>query len=255
MLIDTHCHLNFKIYDQDRLDVISNAKKAGVKKFIVPGVEYYSNIKSIELSTQFPEVIYPAIGFHPYETSNNPDVYILEKLLTKQITAIGECGLDYHIYGDEPAFGKKSTQITLFQDQLKIALKYNLPVIIHCRDAFADIFNVLDSLPQMPQGVIHCFSGGLQDVRMANQRNLFIGIDGNITFSKHLQQIIPEIPLNYLLLETDSPNLTPIPHRGIRNEPKHLIDSAKFISKLLKIDLDSLKKQTSLNAFSLFHFT
>jgi TatD DNase family protein len=253
MLIDTHCHLNFKDYNLDRITVICNAKKAGVKKFIVPGVDQISNRKSIELSEQFPGVIYATVGYHPYETKKNPDVNTLRQYLPK-IIAIGECGLDYHIYGDEPATGKKNVQKILFEEQLRLALIYDLPVIIHCRNAFADLFDLLDSLPKIPRGVIHCFGGGLQDVRMAIERKLFIGIDGNITFSKQLQQIIPGIPLSHLLLETDSPNLTPIPHRGIRNEPKYLADSAIYISNILKISSDILKHQTSNNAFSLFHF-
>jgi len=259
MLIDTHTHLNYSDFDPDRRTVIGNAKKAGVKKFIVPGVDFYSSGKSVELAQQFPGVIYASIGFHPYEAQKNPDLSFMESRLSyaspATLVAIGECGLDYHLYQGEPAVSKKDRQKILFEQQLKLALKNNLPVIIHCRDAFDDLFNVLDCLSQIPRGVIHCFSGGLLDIRMAKKRGLFIGIDGNVTYSKHLQNILPHIPLSMILLETDSPLLTPAPHRGKRNEPKFLTLVAKKIAEQTNIGFEEIKKQTTSNALSLFHFS
>ena len=285
MYIDTHCHLNFPQYDADRAMVIGNAKKAGVKKFINPGVDLYSSKQAIELAQKYPGVIFAAIGIHPYEAQHDPEVREMEKLLVSSrpspkgewrdpsrmrdlfsdklrdssaalgmttVVAIGECGLDYHQYKGERALGKKDKQKRLFANQLELALKHTLPVIFHCRDGFDDFFNVLDSLPRAPRGVIHCFSGGLQEVRDARKRGFFIGIDGNVTYSKHLQSIITSIPLSMILLETDAPYLTPIPHRGTRNEPKYIPLIAKEIARLLGVSTKEVEETTTTNARSLF---
>lgn len=265
MYIDTHCHLNFPQFDADRAMVIGNAKKAGVKKFIVPGVDIHSSLTAIELSHRHPGVIFASVGFHPYEAQQNPDLSMLEKLVSSNrpilpsshhpIVAIGECGLDYHMYKGENAAGKKQNQKILFEAQLQLALKYNLPIIIHCREAFEDMFDILDSLPSMPRGVIHCFSAGLQEVRFAQERHLFVGIDGNLTYSKQLQSTLPHIPLSIVLLETDAPYLTPEPHRGTRNEPKYIPLIGNQIGKLTSVSIEKIAEQTTVNAQTLFHLS
>lgn len=248
MFIDTHCHLNFPQYNEDRAMVIGNAKKAGVKKFINPGVDLYSTRQAIDLSQKNPGVVFAASGFHPYEAQHNPPV---DDLPTENIIAIGEIGLDYHQYKGEQALGKKDNQKRLFAEQLELAAKLNLPVILHCREAFEDFFSVLDSFHL--RGVIHCFGGGLQDIRMARDRKLLIGIDGNVTYSKQLAMIVPEIPLSMLLLETDAPFLTPVPHRGTRNEPKYIPLIAKKIAELKKVSGKEIEEITTRNAVQLFH--
>ncbi len=251
MYIDTHCHLTFPEYDSDRASVIGNAKKAGVKKFINPGVDPLSCRLAVELAKKHPGVVFAGIGYHPYEAQQNPPVHALEKMI-HDVVAIGEIGLDYHQYKGEEAAGKKQNQKILFEEQLRLAAKHNLPVIMHCRDAFDDFFAVLDSLPAMPRGVIHCFSGGLQEVRSAAARNLFVGVDGNLTYSKHLQSVVPDIALSMLLLETDAPFLTPIPHRGQRNEPKYIPLIAAEIARLQNVTVAEVEKLTTQNALSLF---
>lgn len=258
MYIDTHCHLNFKEFDEDRAMVIGNAKKAGVKKFINPGNSVVTSKQAVALSQKYPGVIYPAVGIHPYEITRNPDVHELEKIINYQlsihnsIVAVGECGLDYHVYADFPAVGKKTEQKQLFEAQLLLADKYNLPVIIHCREAFSDAFDVLDSLPTMPRGVFHCFSGGLADVREIEKRGLFLGLDGNATYSKQLKLVIPSIPLSMILLETDAPLLPPDGHRGQRNEPKYIPLIAKIIAYLQNKDSKEIEETTTKNANKLF---
>lgn len=247
--------------------VIGNAKKAGVKQFINPGVDLYSSKQAIELTRKYPGAIFAAVGIHPYEAQHDPEVRELEKFLSEPpsrsqsppgrwpmnaIVAIGECGLDYHQYTGEKALGKKDKQKRLLAEQVELAIKHNLPVIFHCRDGFDDFFDVLDTLPSQPKGVIHCFSGGLQEIREAQNRGLFIGIDGNITYSKHLQSIIPQIPLSMILLETDSPYLTPVPHRGTRNEPKYIPLIAHEIAKLLDVSTKEVEEKTTKNAQTLF---
>ncbi len=232
--------------------VIGNAKKAGVKKFITPGVDLFSSKQAITLAQKHLGVIFAGVGFHPYEAQQFPDVNQLETLINKHVVAIGECGLDYHQYKGEEAAGKKTNQKRLFEEQLQLALKHNLPVIMHCRDAYENFFTVIDSLPSLPRGVIHCFSGGLQELRMAQERNFFVGIDGNVTYSKQLSLIVPHILLSMLLLETDAPYLTPVPHRGERNEPKYIPIIAKTIAELQKTTIEEIEKQTTINAHSLF---
>lgn len=253
MYIDTHCHLNFPQFDDDRAMVIGNAKKAGVKQFIIPGVDHISSVTSINLANEHPGVIFASVGYHPYEAVKNPNVSYLESLIkTNQVIAIGECGLDYHMYKGEIAGGRKDVQRRLFEEQLHLALKYNLPVIIHCRDAFEDVFTILQQLPQIPRGVFHCFSGGLQDLRVVTEMKFFVGIDGNVTYSKQLSLTILNIPLSRLVLETDAPYLTPVPHRGERNEPKYIPCIAKKISELQKKSVTEISDATTKNAQALF---
>ncbi len=253
MFIDTHCHLTFPEYDGDRAMVIGNAKKADVKKFINPGVDPLSSRQAVELAHKYPKTIYASIGYHPYEAQHYPSVAGLEKLIDDAVVAIGEIGLDYHQYKGEEAAGKKQNQKILFEEQLQLAARHNLPVIMHCRDAFEDFFGVLDHQPTMPCGVIHCFSGGLQEVRFAQERNLRTGLDGNITYSKQLQSVIPHIPLSMILLETDAPYLTPVPHRGMRNEPKYIPLIGQTIAHLQNIEASSVEQATTQNALDLFH--
>lgn len=255
MYIDTHCHLQFEQYNDDRKTVIKDAIKLGVKKFIVPAVDPLSCSLSLELSQEYPNAVHASIGYHPYEASHAPDIRYLETLIQhnrQSIVAIGEIGLDYHLFKGEAALGKKQEQKQFFEDQLRLAATHSLPVIMHCRDAYEDFFSVLDSLPELPHGVIHCFSGGLQELRFAKERNLLVGIDGNITYAKNLQAILSHIPIPMMLLETDAPYLTPIPHRGQRNEPKHIPLIAAHIAKSINADVDHVAIQTTANAKLLF---
>ena len=253
MFIDTHCHLTFPEFDEDRATIICNAKKAGVKQFVIPGASIESSRKAVSFVQSFKAgPCFASVGCHPYETKNFPDVRQLEKMIDGNVIAIGECGLDYHAYKGFPAIGKKEEQKQLFEEQLLLALKHHLPVIIHCRDAYEDFFGVLDNLPNTPRGVIHCFSGGLQELRMAQERNLFVGIDGNVTYSKQLALIVPHIPLSMLMLETDAPYLTPTPHRGTRNEPKYIPLVAQKIAELKGISTKEVEQATTGNAQKLF---
>jgi TatD DNase family protein len=253
MFIDTHCHLQFEQFNDDRSMVIGNAKKAGVKKIITPGVDSFSSRLALELAQKNPNTLFASIGYHPYEASHSPDLLFLKTYLDNPtVVAVGECGLDYHLFKGEAATGKKQEQKILFEEQLRLALTHNLPVIMHCRDAYEDFFDVLDNLPSMPRGVIHCFSGGLQELRFAAARGLYVGLDGNVTYSKQLSLIVPNISLSMLLLETDAPYLTPAPHRGQRNEPKHIPLIAQHIAGLMNTPLATVESQTTQNALTLF---
>jgi TatD DNase family protein len=273
MFVDTHCHLTFPQFDADRAMVIGNAKKVGVKQFIIPGSNIGSSYKAVSFAQSFkaqpqpqaPSVAkaladrqheagpcFAAIGCHPYEASDKPNMQALEKLLGPKVIAIGECGLDYHLFKGFPAEGKKTEQKLLFEEHLRLTLKHNLPVIVHCRDAFEDIFDVLDSLPSMPKGVFHCFAGGVHDVKEVEKRGFYFGIDGNVTYSKQLALTVPLIPLDKLLLETDAPYLPPIPYRGERCEPKYIPLIAKKIAELKQCTIKQVQDLTTKNAHTLF---
>ncbi|MFZ5535624.1 MAG: TatD family hydrolase [Patescibacteria group bacterium] len=257
MYIDTHVQLNFADFDTDRAAVIGNAKKAGVKQFVVPGVDHNSCRTALHLAKLHPSVVYAAVGFHPYEAPKNPDLSYLETLLNNPenkpfIVAIGECGLDYHEYRGEVAAGRKDVQQRLFIEQLNLAVRYDLPVIIHCREAFDDVFGIITSLPKIPRGVFHCFSGSQQDLRIAVSLGFYIGIDGNVTYSKQLPMVVPHIPEDSLVLETDAPYLTPVPHRGKRNEPKYIPLIAEKIALLQNKPVAQIRETTTRNAQALF---
>jgi TatD DNase family protein len=254
MFVDTHTHLQLSDFDSDRAMVIGNAKKADVRLMIVPGVDSRTSHDAVHWATLHEGVIFAAVGFHPYEAQQHIDLTLLETLIAdhpKKIVAIGECGLDYHLYKGEAATSKKNNQKELFRAQLAIANKHNLPVIMHCRDAFEDFFDVIDSVGPI-SGVIHCFSGGLQEVRIAQQKGLYVGVDGNVTYSKPLSATVTNIPLSMLMLETDAPYLTPIPHRGTRNEPKYIPLIANHIAQLQTITPNQVEQQTTINAQKLF---
>lgn len=252
MYADTHCHLTFEHFDPDRAEVITNAKKAGVKRFVVPGTTAQTSRDAITLASLHRGIMLAAIGIHPYEASDHPDTKQLDRLITPDVGAIGECGLDYHLFAGHPAIGKKEEQKQLLESQLLIALARDLPVIIHCRDAYDDIFGVLDALPAIPRGVFHCFAGGLADYREVARRGMLVGFDGNVTYSKQLSLIVPHIPLSSILLETDAPYLTPTPMRGERNEPKYIPLIAKRIAELTNATVDEVANRTTDNALRLF---
>lgn len=257
MYIDTHTHLNFSQFDEDRDMVIGNAKKAGVKQFVVPGVDRNTCRTAVHLAQIHEGVVFAAVGFHPYEAPKRPDLPYLETLLNdpanaRKIVAIGECGLDYHLYKGEMAAGRKEVQHMLLEAQLQMAVTHNLPVILHCREAFEDMFDILENLPKIPRGVFHCFSGSAQDFRIVQQMGFLVGIDGNVTYSKQLPLVIPHIPLSSLLLETDAPYLTPVPHRGERNEPKYIPLVAHQIATLQQVPVSDIMEATTANAKSLF---
>ncbi len=253
MFVDTHCHLADTKFDPDRDTVIANAKKAGVKRIIVPGAGYASSVDALHLAMSRPDVLSPACGIHPYEATRNGSIdEFLSSIRPEGIVAIGECGLDYHLYKGFDVPGKKDDQKQAFFLQCQFAIRHNLPVIIHCRDAFSDLFDVLDALPTMPQGVIHCFSGTREDGQKALIRGLYIGIDGNSTYAKKLREVIQTIPLSSILLETDSPYLPPAPHRGERNEPKYIQLIADSVSQLYGIPKKTVEQETTANALALF---
>ena len=243
-MIDTHCHLSYEDYD-NLDDIIYEMKKNNISA-IVNGCELKSNMEVLDLCKNNNN-LYPAIGFHPEEVDNIDNNYIeyIEKNIDK-VVAIGEIGLDYH-YTKE----NKDEQIKIFENQLKIAEKYNKPVIIHSRDAINDTYEILKKYNL--KGSIHAFSGSLEMAKKFTSLGFKLGIGGVLTFKNcNLKDILKDISINDILLETDSPYMAPEPVRGKKNSPLNLKYIADFISKVKNISYEEVINITSDNAKSLF---
>ena len=248
MLIDTHCHL-YSEYYSDIDDIVNLAKKSNVNILINNGCDSKSNKEVIDLLDKYKNM-YGAIGIHPEEVDNyslNDIKFIEDNLNNKKVVAIGEIGLDYH-YSKE----NKEKQIKLFELQLDIANKYKVPVIIHSRDATEDTINILRKYNI--KGVIHSFSGSLETAKIYIKRGFLLGINGVVTFKNcNLKDILVNIGLNNIILETDSPYLTPVPYRGKQNNPSHILDIAKYISEIFNVSLEEVSKITTKNVLDLYN--
>lgn len=246
MFCDTHCHL-YKEYYEDIDEIIKNAKENKVDRYIVDGCNSSSNKEVMALIKK--DGIYGTLGIHPEELDGfkEEDLNFIENNINNpKIIAIGEIGLDYH-YCKET----KEEQIKLFEKQLSLAEKYNLPVVIHSREATEDTINCLKKYNV--NGVIHSFSGSLETAKIYIKMGFVLGINGVITFKNcDLKNVIKEIDLDNIILETDSPYLTPVPYRGKQNDPSKIIDIARFVSELHNISLEELAKITNSNIKRIF---
>ncbi len=247
MFTDTHCHV-FKEYYNNIDSIINNAKENKIFQIINNGCNHKSNLEVLDLITRYPNM-YGAIGIHPEEVDNyNPEElkFIEDNLNNPKIVAIGEIGLDYH-YTKE----NKQAQIELFESQLSLAEKYHKPVIIHSRDATEDTINILKK--HKVTGVIHSFSGSLETANIYIKMGFLLGINGVITFkNSKLKEVIKEIDLKNIILETDSPYLSPEPFRGKCNEPANIFVISKFISHLKNTNLAKLALITNQNIKRIF---
>ena len=247
MLIDTHCHL-YKEYYEDIDSIIKLSKENNVVYYINNGCDAKSNIEVLESVEKYPSV-YGALGIHPENVENYilDDIkFIEDNLNNKKIVAIGEIGLDYH-YSKE----NKYEQIKLLELQLKLAEKYDMPVIIHSRDATEDTINTLKKYKV--KGIIHSFSGSLETAKIYIKMGYLLGINGVVTFKNcNLKDVLKEIPLENIVLETDSPYLTPVPYRGKQNNPSHILDIANFISEIYDLTLDDVSRITTDNVIKLY---
>lgn len=258
ILVDTHCHLNFSSFDEDRAEVIARAHQAGVHHIIIPAIDLETCQQALALADSFPNV-YVALGIHPNSTVDFEEKTLdtLQALSAhKQVVAIGEIGLDY--YWDK---SPKEQQLRAFRAQLKLAQHLQLPVIIHNRNADEDTIAVLEDwfhqLPDMMKvraGVLHSFSGSAEMALRALKIGFYIGFTGPITFKKadDLRAIAAVIPLEAILVETDAPFLTPHPHRGKRNEPAYIPLIVEQLASVKGISREDMARHTTENASRLF---
>ena len=247
MFIDTHTHLSLEDYDDIDL-VIKENRDNNISKIIISGCTRDSIIESLKYIDKYDDV-FATIGYHPSEVDdcNDDDLILLdEQLKHKKVVGVGEIGLDYH-YGKED----RDKQIELFEKQLKIAEINNLPVVIHSRDATEDTINILKKYNV--RGVMHCFSGSIETAKIYTSMGFLLGIGGVVTFkNSNLFKVVEEVGIENIVLETDSPYLTPEPFRGKKNSSKYIPYIAKRIAEILNISVEEVGKITSNNAYSMF---
>ena len=249
MLIDTHCHLSQEDYDDIDL-VIKENRENGIGKIVVSACTKESILECLEYIEKYDDV-YLTIGFHPSETEsyNNDELKFLRETIknNKKIVGVGEIGLDYH-YGKDDQL----KQIEMFINQMKLAGDLNLPVVIHSRDATEDTIKILKEFPNVT-GVIHCFSGSVETAKIYIKMGYKIGIGGVVTFSNSkLFEVVEAVGIENIVLETDSPYLTPVPYRGKKNSSKYIPFIAEKISEILKISVENVSLETTKNACSVF---
>ncbi|MEJ2372385.1 MAG: TatD family hydrolase [Sulfurimonas sp.] len=256
MIIDTHIHLDDDRYNEDLEDVLDRAREGGVKRFIIPGADPQTLDKAINIAQKY-EDVYFAVGVHPYDMDNYSEDIFHTYLTHEKCVAVGECGLDYfRLEGsEEEKAAQKAKQKEVFTAQIKLAREYKKPLIVHIRDASNDSKTILlENNAGDVGGVLHCFNADEQLLVLANE-GFYFGIGGVLTFknAKKLVNVLPKIPEDKLVIETDGPYLTPTPHRGQRNEPLYTQFVAQKMSELLEKDLKEVEKITTENAQKLFH--
>lgn len=252
MLFDTHAHLNAMQYSEDVEEVIKRAQEEEVCNIVVVGFDRPTIARAIELAEQY-DFIYAAVGWHPVDAVDmtDEDLYMLEQLAAHpKVVALGEMGLDY--YWDK---SPKDVQKDVFRKQIALAKKVKLPIIIHNREATADILTILqEENAQEVGGIMHCFTGSVEVAKQCIAMNFYISFGGPVTFknAKKPKEVAKEIPLEHLLIETDCPYLTPHPFRGKRNEPSYVKYVAEAIAELKGISVEEVAWQTTENAKKLF---
>jgi len=263
MYIDTHCHLNFKAFEKDWEEITDEAVEVGVGKMIVVGADWETSSRAVELAGKHKN-LFASVGIHPHHCQNKIQIDKLESLAkSKKVAAIGECGLDYHEYKNtkypnpEIAPEIKVLQKRLFGQQIQLAKKLCLPMIIHNRAAGEETLDTLKHFcagdGRYPKGVFHCISGSKKLLQKILDLGFYIGIDGNITYSQEVQTLAADAPLERILLETDAPYLSPGSDRSLRNEPISVKIVAEHLSKLKNMTVEKIEAETTKNAKKLFN--
>jgi TatD DNase family protein len=252
MFVDVHCHLSFSQYDQDRDLVLDRLTQAGVGLLIHPGTNLQTSRDAIDFAQKH-QMAHANVGFHPGDVDqvSASDFEALQALATEEkVVGIGEIGLDYH-YPDI----NKANQEMVFRESLRLAKKLDLPVVIHSRDAWPDTFRILDQESHSGlRGMMHCFSGGVEEARRSVKMGFKLSIPGVVTFKKsQLPDVVNNTNLNDLLTETDCPYLAPVPYRGKRNEPAYVVEVAKKIADIKKVPLEVVEERVYNTATWLFN--
>jgi TatD DNase family protein len=252
MFIDTHTHLYSEEFNDDRYDRINDAISKSVTKFYMPNVDSSTIDGMLALEVHFPEVCLPMMGLHPCSVKANyrDELELVKKWLDlRRFAAIGEIGID--LYWDK-TFVKE--QELAFREQIFWALEYNYTIVIHCRNAFDEIFAILKSYDKLPKGIFHCFSGDyIQAQKILSLGNFKLGIGGVVTFKNSgLDKVVEQLNLHDIVLETDAPYLAPVPYRGQRNESAYIPLIAEKIAQIKNISIEEVAQVTSSNAEEIF---
>lgn len=252
--VDTHCHIDFDRFDSDREAVLAQAAQAGVKRIINPGINVQNSRQVVQLAQRHPN-IFAGVGIHPNDAGDVAEdalIQLAELAKDPKVVAVGEIGLDY--YWDR---APKAEQRRVFEQQLSLAKTLDLPVIVHQREAGPDTMAILRQWAvdgTHPGGTLHAFSGDAAMVEEAASLGLHMSVGGPVTFknAKGYPDVVRRIPLDRLLMETDAPFLSPHPYRGKRNEPARVALIAQTLADIFNVDIESLAKQTTANAETLF---
>lgn len=250
---DTHTHLYSEEFENDRTEMIQRAIDAGVSRFFVPSIDSTYTQKMYELEAQFPQNIFLMMGLHPCYVK--PESYVAElahvetELSKRKFQAIGEIGID--LYWDKTTL---AIQQEAFRRQIQLAKKYQLGINIHCRDAFDEVFEVLESEQSDDLfGIFHCFTGDFEQAQRAINLNMKLGIGGVATFKNgKIDQFLKEIDLQHIVLETDSPYLAPVPYRGKRNESSYTVLIAEKLAQIYELPVAEIAQITTQNAKAIF---
>lgn len=249
---DTHTHLYASEFEADRKELMNRALDEGVRRIFLPNIDSTSIEAMLQLEQQFPNHCHAMMGLHPCSVKEDykTELALVEEWMNKRdFCAIGEIGMD--LYWDK-TFVKEQEEA--FRHQIQLAVKYQKPFVIHCRDAFDEIFEVLESetLPEIP-GIFHCFTGSLEQAERAIKLGFALGIGGVVTFKNGgLDQVVPHIDLKHLVLETDAPYLAPVPYRGKRNESSYIKLVAERIAELKECRLEEVAYATTENSKRIF---
>ncbi|MCX7984962.1 MAG: TatD family hydrolase [Bacteroidetes bacterium] len=260
IFVDTHVHLFFSDYATDRDEVLERARAVGVRAFIIPGTDVVTSRYALELAERYSDV-YAAVGFHPHD-SQKVTKELLNEIATltthPKVVAVGEIGLDFYY-----TYSPWDIQKKVLWNQLELAALRDLPVIIHSRDSMPDVLELLRlfieqnttwrSTPLRPRGVFHCFPGSIADATKVFEMNFLISFTGSITFrNSRSQEVLREVGIKHILLETDSPFMAPVPYRGKRNEPSYILPIAQKITTVCNEPLITVARVTTDNAVKLF---
>lgn len=252
IITDTHTHLYSEEFDQDRNEMIQRAIAAGVSRFFIPAIDSNTTQSMYDLEKEFPDNIFLMMGLHPTHVKEN---YLLElqhveqELAKRKFYAIGEIGID--LYWDKTHL--KEQQIA-FRRQIQLAKHYKLPIVIHCREAFDEVFEILEE-EKSPElfGIFHCFTGTHEQALQAISYNMKLGIGGVVTYKNgKIDQFLSVIDLSHIVLETDAPYLAPIPYRGKRNESSYLIPIIAKLAQIYNLSTAEIARITTLNSKAIF---
>lgn len=252
ILTDTHTHLYSEAFDEDRKLVVERAMEKGIQRFFLPAIDHTYTGAMLELVDRYPDNIFPMMGLHPThvkEDFREGLAHVDEMLEKRKFYAIGEIGID--LYWDKTFLDQ---QIQAFEYQIALAKKHGLPIVIHSRDSFDEIFEVLENAdPEGLFGIFHCFTGTFEQAQRAIALNMKLGIGGVLTYKNgKIDTFLNRIPLEHIVLETDSPYLSPVPYRGKRNESSYLIEIASRLAEVYGLTMEEVAEVTTQNSKKVF---
>lgn len=252
LITDTHTHLYSEAFDADRIEAIGKAMDLGIRRFFVPAIDSTYTEAMLRLEKEFPENVFLMTGLHPTHVKENylDELEHVKSLLKeRKFYAIGEIGID--LYWDKTFFNE---QREAFKQQIALAKSYGLPIVIHCRDSFDEIFEVLEEEKGIGlYGIFHCFTGTYEQAKRAIGFNMKLGIGGVVTFKNgKIDTFLDRIGLEHIVLETDAPYLAPVPYRGKRNEPAYLMQVLKKLSDIYRVPEEEMARITTENSMAVF---